>query len=134
MCLSNNLIAPSTLNDSAHNEPNTMAMIVLSHVAFLRDMLCSSVKNVMKISLIEMVDVIEAKNSSTKNANDQKYPPGICWKMLGKTSKTSFGPAVGSAPKENTAGNMITPASTATHVSSKAIIVALLTSGVLFEK
>ena len=134
MVLSKSFTSLNTLNDKAHSALRIRAKIVLSEVAFFRLILCSSVKNVMKISLIEIVDVIDAKNSNTKNASDQKYPPGICWKMFGKTSNTSFGPAAGSAPNENTAGKIITPARIATQVSRIAIMLALFTSGVLSLK
>lgn len=131
---SRNFTSLRTLNDRAHSEPKTIAIIVFIAVALFLVILYSSVKKVIEISLMEIVDVMDAKKSSIKNAADQKYPPGICWKMLGRISKTSFGPAAGSNPKENTAGNIIIPAIIATKVSKMAIIVALLTSGVLSEK
>ena len=45
-------------------------------------------------------------------------PNGNCSKTLGKVMKTSSGPVVGSMPKLKTAGKIMTPASTATSVSS----------------
>ena len=61
-----------TLNDSEHNMPSTMQIAVLSTVAEERFIFSSSIKHTMQVSLIEMVDVSEAKNSNTKKASDHK--------------------------------------------------------------
>ena len=63
-------------NESAHIEPKTSAMPVLSHVAFLRLIFFSSEKNAIETSLIEMVDDNEAMNSRKKKSEDQKMLPG----------------------------------------------------------
>lgn len=88
----------------------------------------------MPISLIDIVEVNEARNSRKKNNDDHNAPHGNRWKMSGSISKTSLGPAEGSAPNVNTAGNIMTPARTATHVSRAEVTTALLTSGVRSEK
>lgn len=50
--------------------------------------------------------------------------------MAGKTSNTSFGPSAGDWPKVNTAGKIITPANTATNVSSDAVVAAVRTKSI----
>ena len=57
-------------NESAHIEPNTIAMAVLTIVAFLRLIFFSSVKNAIVTSLIEIVDESDAINSKKKNSVD----------------------------------------------------------------
>ncbi len=77
---------------------------------------------------------MDARKRRKKKSVDQNTPPPMCMNMDGSTSNTSFGPAAGSCPNVNTAGNMITPASIATNVSSPAVMSAVLTSGVPFVK
>ena len=43
-----------------------------------------------------MVEVIDAKNNRKKNDAAQMFPPVVWEKIKGNTSKTNFGPAVGS--------------------------------------
>ena len=62
--------------DSAHIEPNTNAIAVLRHVAFLRLIFFSSVKNAIETSLMEMVEERDAMNRRKKNREDQKMLPG----------------------------------------------------------
>ena len=59
-----------TLNDNEQSTPSTMQMPVLSIVAERRSIFSSSIKHTMQVSLIDMVEVSEAKNSNTKNASD----------------------------------------------------------------
>ena len=68
-------------NDSAQSEPKTMAMTVLSIEAFSRVIFHSSQKKEMEISLMEMVDVIDARKSRKKKAVAHICPPGVCEKM-----------------------------------------------------
>lgn len=121
-------------NDKAHNTPKKPQISVFSNVAFWRFNPCSSIKNEMEISLMDIVDVREAKNNNKKNATDQKCPPSIWEKIVGSTSNTKVGPAVGSAPKEKTAGKIIMPERTATNVSRMAVITELRTRRVESEK
>lgn len=109
-------------------------MAVLRQVALFRLIFFSSVKNAIETSLIEIVDEREAIKRRKKNSEDQNMLPGSWLNMLGKTSNTSVGPCSGDTPKENTAGNIITPASTATRVSKQAVIVALRTMRVSLLK
>lgn len=102
--------------------------------ALVRDIFFSSVRNAIDTSLIEIVEVSDAKNNKKKKSIDHICAPGICAKIEGSTSNTSAGPCTGDIPNENTAGNMISPASIATRVSSDAVIVALRTMRVSFEK
>lgn len=121
-------------NDKALNTPPQSAMMRLIEEALARDIFFSSVKNAIDTSLMEIVEVSEAKKSRTKNNIDHICAPGICAKIEGNTSNTSAGPCTGDMPNENTAGKIITPARMATRVSSDAVIVALRTMRVSFEK
>lgn len=121
-------------NDRAHRVPSDIAINVRSTVAVRRDILNSSQANEMNISLIEIVDVSEASASRKKNNALHTSLPESRPNTDGSTSKTSLGPASASMPNENTAGKIITPDSTATSVSSKAVVVALFTIGVRSEK
>ena len=120
----------STLNDRAHSTASDPTTAAVTQIAFRREKLRSSMRNVIKISLSEMVDVSDAKNSSTKNRMAQTYPPAICWNTAGSTSNTSLGPASGCMPNENTAGKMTMPAKMATSVSSEAMTTASRVSDV----
>ena len=130
----NMVTSTSGPNDNAHSVPRPIAINVRRIVAARRDIWNSSQTKAMNISLIEMVDVSEASTSRKKNNVLQTSPPCNRLKIEGRTSKTSLGPASASIPNEKTAGNIITPAKTATSVSSKAVVVALLTIGVRSEK
>ena len=130
MFLPHSLTSSSTLNDKAAIVASTKVNRAVQLIARGRDNLRSSMRKVMGISLNEMVEVNEAKNTSRKNSNAHTYPPVICWKIPGKTSKINLGPAVGSKPKENTAGKIITPDRIATSVSITATVVASLASDV----
>ena len=121
-------------NASAHIETKTSAIPVLSHVAFLRLIFFSSVKNAIETSLIEMVEDSDAINNRKKKSDDQIMLPGSWLKMLGSISNTNVGPCSGDTPKVNTAGNIMTPARMATEVSSNAVVVALRTIRVLLLK
>ena len=59
-----------TLNDNEQSTQSTMQMPVLSIVAERRFIFSSSIKHTIQVSLIDMVEVSEAKNSNTKNASD----------------------------------------------------------------
>ena len=91
-------MSPSTPKLSAHRAPKNIATPALTAVARRRLIPFSSVKKAIEISLMEMVDVSEATKSRKKKSVDQITPPGSWWKMLGKTSKTSVGPAAGELP------------------------------------
>ena len=69
-------------------------------------------------SCSEMVEVMAATTSSRKKTVDQTMLSGMPLKMPGSVMKTSEGPDVGAMPAVKTAGKIITPASTATSVSS----------------
>lgn len=127
----NELITP---NDNEQSTPRTIHIAVFSIVAFFRDIFSSSTKQAMQVSLIEMVDVNEAKNNNMKNADDHKIGIGKCWNIDGSISNTNFGPASADIPNENTAGKIITPASIATNVSNAPIVNAFFTNGVLSLK
>ena len=121
-------------NESAHIEPKTSAIPVLSHVAVLRLIFFSSVKKAIETSLIEMVEDSDAINNRKKNSDDQKMLPGSWLNLFGRISNTIVGPCAGETPKVNTAGNIMTPARMATEVSSNAVVVALRTIRVLLLK
>ena len=123
-------MSSSTLNDKAATVARATVNNAVQAMARGRDRLCSSMRKVMGISLNEIVEVNEAKNTNTKNSSAHRYPPVICWKMPGSTSKIRRGPAVGSTPNENTAGKIITPERIATVVSSTATVTASLESEV----
>lgn len=65
----------------AHSTPPTRAMTDESIVAFRRVMCFSSQKYVMEISLMETVEVSDARNSSRKKRVDHIIPPGNWLKM-----------------------------------------------------
>ena len=116
---------------NAQITPKTQAIIVFKIVAFLLDILFSSTKKAIDISLIDIVEVSDAKNRRKKNKADHTTPPGRWWNMEGSTSKTRAGPAVGLILNVKTAGKIIIPANNATVVSNEAVIVALLARRVL---
>lgn len=103
-------------------------------VAFFRLIFFSSQKKVIEISLMETVEVRDARKRSRKNSDDHTAPPGSWLKMNGSTSNTKVGPASGDIPKEKTAGKMITPASIATTESRMAVVAAVLASRLLLLK
>ena len=112
------------LKDKALSTATIVIKVAVTAMAFMREILYSSIKKAMEISLSEIVDVIDAKNNKIKKRTAQMVPPGNCWKMVGKISKMSLGPALGSSSNENTAGNIIMPANIATKVSSDDIVTA----------
>ena len=114
----------NVLNDKALRTAMIVIKTAVMAIAFPREILYSSIMKVMGISLNEIVEVIEAKNSRRKNNVAQIEPPGICWKMVGNISKISLGPALGSRPNEKTAGKITIPARIATSVSSPEIVTA----------
>ena len=59
-----------------------------------------------------------AKVMNRKNSVPHSRPPAIFVKTLGSVMKIRLGPASGAMPKEKQAGKMISPAQTATKVSS----------------
>ena len=59
----------------AHRSPSMVAMPMVSMVARRRDSRYSSMKYVMEISLMDMVEVSDARNSRKKNSMDQNIPP-----------------------------------------------------------
>ena len=69
-----------------------------------------------------------------KNMKDHIFPNGNCSKIFGRVMNTSSGPAVGSIPKLNTAGNMIMPAMMATRVSRRAMRIDVFMRGVSSPK
>lgn len=109
-------------NERAHRVPNRAAIPVLSTTALRRFIFSSSMKKVIAISLMEMVEVSDARKRRKKKSVDHTVPPASEWNIDGSTSNTSVGPADGDMPKVKTAGNMITPAKIATTVSSDAVI------------
>lgn len=62
-----------------------------------------------------------AKVMNRKNSVPHRRPPAMFVKTLGKVIKIKLGPASGEMPKEKQAGKMISPAQTATKVSSTQI-------------
>ena len=69
MFLPNNLTSSSTLNDNAANVAKMNVNRAAQLIAIGRDSLCSSMRKVMGISLNEMVDVNEAKNTNRKKSS-----------------------------------------------------------------
>lgn len=109
----------------AHKTPPTSPIKELIIVDFLRENPCSSQKYEMDISLMDTVEVREARNSRIKKRVDQINPAGSWLKIYGSTSKTSVGPASGDKPKENTAGKIIIPARVATAESNMEVLSAV---------
>ncbi len=109
-------------------------MEVFMIVAVLRLSFHSSTMKAIEISLIDIVEVSDARVSSKKKSADHTTPPGRLWNIAGRTSNTSVGPAWGEKPKEKTAGKIITPARSATKVSSTAVVIAVFPSLVLSPK
>ena len=62
-----------------------------------------------------------ANDINRKKRLPQTLPPVIALKMLGNVIKIKLGPLSGFTPKAKHAGNMISPATIATKVSSIAI-------------
>ena len=81
----------------------------------------ASLKNVTAVSSIEIDEVIAANTTRKKNKIDRRYPPGILLNRVGRVSKIKPGPEFGANPKVNITEKTITPISTATAVSPKAI-------------
>ena len=72
MFLPHNLMSSSTLNDRAARTARANVNSAVHAMARGRDILCSSIMKVMGISLNEMVEVNEAKNTSRKNSSAQR--------------------------------------------------------------
>ena len=92
--------------------------------AFVRDILNLSISVAQGPSTILIPEVSAAQNNKTKNANETKFPHGICENIFGRVTKTSPAPEFGSILNENTAGNIIIPANIANAVSDKIIVYA----------
>src|SRR5690606_8282145 len=69
-------------------------------------------------------DVIPAKNTATKKIIANSDPPGICLNISGIVININGGPAPGSIPNANTAGNITKEAIIAAIVSNTAIYFA----------
>ena len=80
------------------------------------------------------MEVRAATNRRMKNSIAHRLPAGRVANIAGSISNTSRGPAAGASPKENTAGNISTPAITATRVSSTAVVTEVLMRRVDREK
>ena len=106
--------------ESDANTPSMDAAIVAIKVAFLRVIFNSSEKKATTTSSNEMVEVSAATASKIKKIEPKNPPPNIFWKMPGRVMNTKLGPLLGSIPKANTAGNIITPARMAIRVSERA--------------
>ena len=118
----------------AHNRPPTTLMAAERRVADLRLIFFSSQKKDIEISLIDTVEVSEARKRRRKKRVDHTIPPGRRLNISGSTSKTSVGPAWGETPKEKTAGKIIMPASKATTESSTEVMTAVRPRRVSLEK
>ena len=68
-----------------------------------------------------MVEVKAAKANKTKKARPNKYPPGIFGKTLGRVTKASPAPWVGSRLKVKTEVKIAIPAKMAIMVSKNAM-------------
>ena len=75
-------------------------------------------------SIYPIPEVIPAIITKKKNAHPNNFPPAICENRLGIVIKVRPGPSVGDIPKENIAGNIISPATIAIAVLDITIIVA----------
>ena len=75
MFLPKMVILLKVLNDRALNTATMVMRVAVIKMALPRDILYSSIMKVMGISLNEMVEVSEAKNTSRKNSKAQTYPP-----------------------------------------------------------
>ena len=85
-------------------------------------MLNSSDIQTVGTSTSESIAPLAANDVSRKNAKSSTCPSGICEKTSGIVIKSRPGPAPGSTPKENTVGNMASPASIETQISAMAIL------------
>lgn len=121
-------------NESAQREPKNSAIAVQTIHAFERLKRPCSVRKVIEISLIDIVDDNDARKSIKKNNVAQIAPAGIIENIRGSTSNIRVGPSAGDIPKVNTAGKIIIPARIATRVSRPAVAAALRTMFVLSLK
>ncbi len=70
-------------------------------------------------------DVIAASSNRKKKAPPKSWPAGICANRFVIVRNKRPGPAFGSRPNANSAGNIISPASSATPVSQATTITVL---------
>lgn len=90
--------------------------------AFALEILNLSTRVAQGPSTMLIPDVTAAQNNKIKNAEEIRFPNGICENIFGKVTKTSPAPESGSIPNENTAGKIIIPARIAKVVSDKIIV------------
>ena len=77
-------------------------------------------------SIMQMVEVRQAKKSSRKKTVEKSIPNFICAKMVGSVINTSGGPIPASILKEAQAGKMIKPKRIAARVSPRPTMMVLL--------
>ena len=94
----------------------------LPHTAFFLSNLKSSVAVMTIGSRYPIADDRAAKNTSKKNMVPNKLPRGSLSNKLDMVMKRSDGPASGSSPRANIAGNITVPAIRAARVSKATII------------
>ena len=104
--------------------PATKAPIPSIVTDFFLVHLNSSIKKATGTSTIEISDVRAAIPNKIKNPVPKSTPKNISLKILGRTTKISPAPIVGSSPNANSAGNIAKPAISAINVSSNATQVA----------
>ena len=97
-------------NDSAEGIPKIKIEIPIIHDALLRLALFPLAMTETIISNIEKADVNAANRNIIRKATKNNIPNGNWLKIVGRTLKSSTGPASGERPNENTAGKIAKPA------------------------
>ncbi len=105
-----NVISDNTLKERADGMPTKKINSPVSQAIFVLLFPFLLVSAATTISSIENADVNVANRNKAKKNSKNNLPKMIWSKTDGKTIKSSPGPAVGSNPKENTAGKIASPA------------------------
>ena len=93
-------------------------IIIFIIIAFFLSILNCSDNVAVNTSSIEIVAIVAAIAVNKKNTTPSIVPPGIFENIKGTVLNNSPGPLPGACPKENTAGNIATPAINETNVSA----------------
>ena len=120
--LSRNFIPLKSPNDRVAGIAKIPIIANNMQQAFILEILNLSISVAQGPSRILIPEVTAAQNSRIKNAHEIIFPQGICANILGKVTNTSPAPEFGCMLNENTAGNIIIPASIANAVSDRIIV------------
>ena len=92
------LMPDSTPNESIIKIPTMNSTRATPMVAFFRSIFHSSTAYPTMASIMQIVEVRQAKKRSRKNTVAKMAPPFICAKIVGSVMKTSGGPMLPSMP------------------------------------